>query len=220
MVEELQRRLTDATAGMTRAEEAGKRLAEQRLRADTSRDTIAAASRDLGDWVTLERAFGRDGIQALEIDAAGPDLSSLTNDLLSSCFGPRFEVAFVTQVLKADGKGQKEVFDVTVHDHERGRVGDVALLSGGEKTIVSEAISLALAIYVGKHSGRSFRTLFRDEVAGQLDPTNAQLYLSMLRKARVIGGFHQVLLIAQQPEVYEGADVVLWLQGGQIEVRA
>jgi len=171
------------------------------------------------DWRTLERAFGRDGIQALEIDAAGPELSSLTNELLTSCFGPRFDITFVTQALRADGRGAKEVFDVQVMDHDRGREGAIDSLSGGEKTILSEAISLALAIYVGRHSGRRFATLYRDETAGQLDPDNAQRYVAMLRRARVLAGAYQVIYIAQQPEVWSQADAVLWCDGGRVEVR-
>lgn len=209
----------EAQAEATRAEVAEQRRAELRVALELARGTEQDFSRDAGEWAVLERALGRDGIQAIEIDAAGPELSSLTNELLTSCFGERFEVRFVTQVPKADGKGSKEVFDVAVIDHERGREGSVDSLSGGEKTVVSEAISLALAIYVGKHSGRQFQTLFRDETAGQLDPDNAARYVTMLRKARVMAGAHQVLFIAQQPAVWESADAVLWCEGGKVEVR-
>ena len=212
--------LSRVEADIVRVEEA-----ERRRKALTTKREMALASEreqtaDLTDWRVLERAFGRDGIQALEIDAAGPELSSLTTELLVSCFGPRFEVRFVTQVPKADGKGSKEVFDVAMIDHDRGREGAVDSLSGGEKTVVSEAISLALAIYVGRHSGRRFETLFRDETAGALDPDNAARYVAMLRRARVMAGAHQVLYIAQQPEVWEAADAVLWCEDGRVDVRS
>ena len=219
-VDQLQGELQKLVQEITRAEAEAQRRAELQQRAVEAREQLAGLEAGLGDWVTLERALGRDGIQALEIDAAGPELSDLTNELLRSCFGERFEVRFITQALKADGKGSKEVFDVAVVDHDRGREGAVDSLSGGEKTIVSEAISLALAIYVGRHSGRRFETLFRDETAGQLDPENAQRYVAMLRPARVMAGAHQVLFIAQQPEVWQAADAVLYLQDGAIEVRA
>lgn len=204
---------------ITRAEEAKKRRQDLAARLDAVKVGEQTLVADLADWQTLERAFGRDGIQALEIDAAGPELSSLTNELLTSCFGERFEIRFVTQQLRADGKGSKEVFDVQVIDHDRGREGAVDSLSGGEKTIVSEAISLALAIYVGRHSGRRYETLWRDETAGQLDPDNALKYVAMLRRARVLAGAHHVVFIAQQPEVWSQADAVLWVENGRVEVR-
>ncbi|RLE28244.1 MAG: hypothetical protein DRJ65_00005, partial [Acidobacteria bacterium] len=210
--------LSDVIRAIAKAEEVAKR----REHLDATIEEHGAKARKYGnslaDWKLLERAFGRDGIQALEIDAAGPDLSRLTNDLLHACFGERFQVTFVTQVPTRAG-GMKEVFDVEVLDHERGREGSVDSLSGGEKTIISEAISLALAIYVAKHSDHRFETLFRDETAGALDPDNADRYVLMLRKARELAGAHQVIFIAQQPEVWGQADSVLWLEGGRAEVR-
>jgi DNA repair protein SbcC/Rad50 len=219
-VAEFQDQLQDIVRAIAQAEAEAKRRTELEERTTDARAAADQLAGELGEWGILERAFGRDGIQALEIDAAGPELSALTNELLTSCFGPRFELRFVTQAPKASEKGaMKEVFDVQVIDHDRGREGAVDSLSGGEKTVVSEAISLALAIYVGRHSGRRYETLFRDETAGQLDPDNAQRYVAMLRRARVMAGAHQVVFIAQQPEVWQAADAVLYLQDGKVEVR-
>lgn len=211
--------LRSIEAAIARAEVEAQHRAELEQRAEQARQRGATLEADLGDWVTLERALGRDGVQALEIDASGPELSALTNELLTSCFSDRFEVAFVTQALRADGKGAKEVFDLKVIDRERGREGSVDSLSGGEKTVISEAVSLALSIFVGRHSGRRFETMWRDECSGSLDPDNAQRYLSMLRKARVLAGAWQIVFVAQQPEVWQSADAVLWLQDGRVEVR-
>jgi exonuclease SbcC len=219
-VDRLQSELREIERAITEAELQAKRHAELTERTHIMRGEISALTTGLGEWGTLERAFGRDGIQALEIDAAGPELSALTNELLTSCFGPRFELRFVTQALRADGKGSKEVFDVQVIDHDRGREGAVDSLSGGEKTIASEAISLALAIYVGKHSGRHYSTLWRDETAGALDPDNANRYLQMLRRARTMAGASQLIFIAQQPELWSQADAVLWVEDGRVEVRS
>jgi len=66
-------------------------------------DTLIPGRRGVGHRSTA--AFGRDGIQALEIDAAGPELSTLTNDLLTSCFGERFEIRFVTRSPRPTARG-------------------------------------------------------------------------------------------------------------------
>lgn len=217
-VEGLRTELREVEAAATRAEETERRRKALSVQLALAAETASRRGAELADWRLLEQALGRDGIQALEIDAAGPELSQLTTDLLRSCFGERFEVRFLTQVPKADGKGSKEVFDVSVLDHDRGREGAADTLSGGERAVISEAISLALAIYVGRHSGRRFETLWRDETAGALDPENAQRYVAMLRRARVISGAHQVVFVAQQPEVFEAADAIVWVDGGNAEV--
>jgi len=220
MVDELQARLTAAAEETTRAEEAEKRRSELAARVETSRETSDALARDLGEWAVLERALGRDGVQALEIAAAGPELTELTNDLLHSCFGERFDVKFITQAPKADGASLKEVFDVSVVDHARGREASADRYSGGEETILDEAISLALAVYVSRHSEHTYRTIWRDEATGLLDAQNAQRYIAMLRRARALAGASQIVFVAQQSEVYEQADAVLWVQDGRVEVRA
>ncbi|MNL35126.1 hypothetical protein D3C87_1571380 [compost metagenome] len=84
--------------------------------------------------------------------------------------------------------------------------------------ILNEAISLALAIYNTRKSGRHFETLFRDETAGALDPVNAERYLRMLRRALELGGFHQLIFIAHQQELWEQADSRVMVRGGQVEV--
>jgi exonuclease SbcC len=165
------------------------------------------------DWTLLEKAMGRDGIQALEIDAAGPGVTSLANELLASCYGNRFSLAIETTGLKKDG-GLKEVFDVRILDAQNGR--DAKQGSGGEMVILDEALRLALAIYQTQQSGYELRTLWRDETAGALSPENADRYVQMLRRARELGGFEQVLFIAHSPDVWQQADSRLFVEAGTV----
>ena len=185
---------------------------------DEQQALIDGQLRHLSHWRHLQKAYGRDGIQALEIDSAGPEVSSLINELLCSCFGTRFTLSFETTQAKKDGKGEKEVFDIRILDNERGREGKLESLSGGEKVILNEAISLALAIYNTHKSGKRWETLFRDETAGALDPQNADRYLRMLRRALELGGFHQLIFIAHQQELWEAADARIFVRDGKAEV--
>ncbi len=188
------------------------------------RDDLADRLEDLfthvADWKHLQRAFGKDGIQALEIDAAGPEVSALINDLLVSCFGPRFTLSFETTAAKADGKGEKEVYDLRIIDNERGREGEISTMSGGEKVILNEAISLALAIYNARKSGLRYETLFRDETAGALDPQNAERYMQMLQRALELGGFHRLIFIAHSQDLWEQADARIFVKDGAVTVDA
>jgi exonuclease SbcC len=179
----------------------------------------AGAADTVSDWTHLERALGKDGVQALEIDAAGPEVATLTNGLLEACYGPRFSISFETLREKKSAKGEfAEAFDVQVYDGPETR--RIELLSGGEKVIVGEAIGLALAIYNARKSGIKWETLFRDETSGALDPESAQAYILMLRRARELGGFHQVIFVAHQLDVWHAADAQVFIQGGKISVGA
>jgi len=63
------------------------------------------------------------------------------------------------------------------------------------------------------------RDIFAVQPCPKCDPDNGQRYVAMLRRARLMAGAHQVVFIAQQPEVWSAADAVLWVEDGRVEVR-
>lgn len=170
------------------------------------------------DWGILAKACGREGVPALEIDQAGPQISAVTNDLLVACFGGRFSLAIETTRQSGDGKKTLDDLVLRVIDNERGWTGDIKSLSGGEQVLVREALSLAIAIFNADRSGIAPGTLFRDECAGALDVDNARQYIVMLRRALDIGRFPQVLFVAHQPELWALADNQIVVADGAVEV--
>lgn len=219
LLETLRTAEADAVAELARAQEAldSSRAALVKL-ADIEAE-ISSASAEVDDWRHLQKAFGAEGIQALEIDAAGPEVSELINTLLHSCFGSRFSARLQTTALKADGKGTKEIFDLVVIDSEKGREGSASDLSGGERVIVAEALSLAIAIYNARKSSTPILDLIRDEVAGALDEDNARRYLAMLRGALEIGGFHRIYFIAHQPDLWGLSDATIVVDAGVASIE-
>jgi exonuclease SbcC len=105
---------------------------------------------------------------ALEIDESSCCISSLANDLLRNCYGPRFSIRFETQSEKLNGES-KEDFDITVFDSETGEQKSITDLSGGQTTWVNDALTRAICLYNIQASGRPFGTLFSDELDGALD---------------------------------------------------
>lgn len=209
--------LTNHSQALHRSQE---RVAALEVRVDrlaAIQDQITRAESDLSEWAMLAKALGREGVQALEIDAAGPEVARLTNELLTSCYGPRFSITFETLATKQDG-GQREVFDVQVYDG--GAERPVEALSGGERVVISEAIGLAVSIFNSRKGGVKWETLFRDETAGALDPDNAQRYVSMLRHARAMAGAAQIIFVAHQKEVWEAADAQVFVADGVVSVGA
>lgn len=192
-------------------------LEKNRDQYEADKKAIAIVRADLADWKLLAESLGPNGVQALEIDAAGPEVAAITNDLLQSCYGAKFSLRFDTTQQKVSGKGEKEVFDVTVF--KDGLPTPVEALSGGEQVIIGEALGLGLSIYNARKSGVKWETIFRDETAGALDPDNAQAYLTMMRRALRVGGFHQMLFVAHDPLVWGAADAVIQIGDGKVEVK-
>lgn len=172
----------------------------------------AGHEEDVADWTHLGEALGMDGIQALLIDAAGPRLTTLANDLLHSCHGPRFTIRIDTAPLTADGKRQTEGCEIQVLDTKPGEGGFVggeregATFCGGELALLNEALGLALTMHVCHRSGLRSPTLVRDETAAALDAENGQAYVAMLRRAAAQVNAHRVIFVSHDKAMSALAD--------------
>jgi exonuclease SbcC len=196
-----------------------KAAIEAQKKAEELKAKIAPLEQDAADYRFLARGLGREGVQALELDAAGPQVSTLANELLANSYGSRFQVRLETQAALANGKGVKETFDFIVVDNERGREGNGEDLSGGEKVIVGEALGLAVGLFHSRAAGVNIETVVRDETVGALDPENAERYIAMLKSFIKIGRVSQLLFVAHSPALIDMADAVVTIENGRINVR-
>jgi exonuclease SbcC len=196
-----------ASAGRVGAAEA--RLAEAKEAEARWQAALAArdeAQAEASDWNRLAEDWGRKGIQALEIDAAGPELTAIVNDLLRQAFGVRYTVSIETTRLREKDGEPIEVFDLRVIDLEHGYEGPVEALSGGQRTIVGEALRLALTTLASRRHGFREMTLVRDESGAALDQENGPAWVAMLRRAADLVGAKQVLFVTHDPALAELAD--------------
>lgn len=166
------------------------------------------------EWLFLQTVCGRDKLQALELDAAAPAITTYANQLLAECFGGRLQIQF--QTLNDAGR---EVFDLMVTDVASGKTESLLLKSGGQKVIVLHALRLAIALYGKDRAGRNFETLFMDESEAALSPATRLEFAGMLRSAMRVGGFPLALVVTHSMEVADCADRVIEFKPGSIEIR-
>jgi len=181
-------------------------------------DQQRAAEDELADWTRLSQDLGRDGIQAMEIDAAIPELNTLANALLHECHGSRFTIDLRTDRLSADGKRVLEGLDVRVIDTVNGRDANADTYSGGELVLVGSALSLALTVLACRRSGAERPTLFLDEAGAALDQSNTRAWIAMLRRAVAQIGADKAVFISHSVEAQELADAHIWIADGRISV--
>ena len=202
------------TATLTQRAELGGKLAAAKAMSSDAGDiagTVAHLETEVVMWTALTKALGNDGVIALCIDDAGPTLASLTNELLMSCYGPRFTVSITTQVETAK-KDLKEGFDVIVFDAETGASKSVAMMSGGEKVWIDAALTRAIAVYLAQSAGRRYQTLFSDEADGPLDADRKRMFVAMKREVLRLGGYEREVFVSQTPELWALADCVIDVQ--------
>jgi exonuclease SbcC len=177
-------------------DEYDKRQAELK----TLSEAKAKIDSDISDWKLLERAFGKNGLQALELDAAGPEISNIATEVIQE-FGRGWSVDIRTVRASADAKKDVETFEIIVSREEGIQSFDD--LSGGEQVWVEEAIRKAVTIYLIKHAGRDYRTIMQDEADGALDPERAEAFLNTTIKAHELTGAHHTIIITQRESIWE-----------------
>ena len=180
----------------------------------------AAVEEELADYRLLEQDLGRNGVQALELSAIGPEFTALTNSLLSECYGPRFSVRIEATQPKKSGSGEREGCFVMVTDTQSNREAEAKTFSGGERVLLAEAVNLALVMMGVSRMGLVHPTLVRDESGAALDPDNSRAYVRMLRRAAEHVQADKVLVVSHVPEVADLCDARLHVANGRIEVQS
>lgn len=178
---------------------------------EKSQETVAQANRlqdEIASWKLLEKCMGNDGLVALSIDDAGPEISLLCNELLADDTEGRFTVRLDTQRELATGC-LKETFDILVFDARGGKETPIGLMSGGEQVWVNECLTRAIALHISDTTAMGYQTLFTDENDGAFDPERKRQFMQMKRKVLHRGRYEREYFISQTPEVWELADHII-----------
>jgi exonuclease SbcC len=164
----------------------------------TQREGLA---RLVGQYKQLERAFGKDGVPALLIEQALPEIETRANNLLDRLSEGNMSVRFATQAQFKDKKRDdlKETLDILISDGAGTR--DYELYSGGEAFRVNFAIRLALSELLAKRAGARLQTLVVDEGFGSQDAMGRQHLIEAINQVKK--DFAKVLVITHIDELKE-----------------
>lgn len=155
--------------------------------------------RQIGQHKTLERAFSKDGVPALLIEQALPQIEEKANELLDRLSNGMMSVRFVTQAGYKDKKREdlKETLDIIITDVTGER--DYEMFSGGEAFRVNFAIRLALSEVLAQRKGARLQMLVIDEGFGSQDVQGRQRLIEAINLVR--GGFAKILVITHLDEL-------------------
>jgi len=148
---------------------------------------------------TLERAFGKDGVPALLIEQALPQIEQKANDLLDRLSDSTMSIRFVTQEEYKDKKRSdlKETLDIQISDSAGTR--DYEMYSGGEAFRVNFAIRLALSEILAQRKGARLQTLVIDEGFGSQDVRGRQRLIEAINIVK--SDFAKILVITHLDEL-------------------
>ncbi|RKY57170.1 MAG: hypothetical protein DRP94_09495 [Candidatus Latescibacterota bacterium] len=162
-----------------RMEEEAKRLREE----------LARAQRERTIYETLQRAFGKDGIQALIIEGVLPELEQEANEILRRLTEGRAYVRI--EPLREKGGKVKETLDIKISDELGTR--DYEMFSGGEAFRVDFALRVALSKLLAKRAGTRLRTLVVDEGFGTQDSEGLELLVEAINA--ISEDFDKILVV-------------------------
>jgi exonuclease SbcC len=155
-----------------------------------------AASKDQAAYEELGKAFGRNGIQALIIENALPEIETEANALLTRMSDGQLNVRLKTQrELRAGGQG--ETLEIEISDGMGARRYE--LYSGGEAFRVDFAIRIALSKLLARRAGARLETLFIDEGFGSQDQDGRMRLVEAIQAVQ--DDFARILVITHIDEL-------------------
>ncbi len=148
---------------------------------------------------TLERAFGKDGVPALLIEQALPQIEDKANELLDRLSDGHMSVRFVTQTEYKDKKRDdlRETLDIQISD--TAGIRNYEMYSGGEAFRVDFAIRLALSKLLAQRKGARLQTLVVDEGFGSQDVQGRQRLIEAINLVK--NDFAKIIVITHLDEL-------------------
>lgn len=174
-------------------------LATLRVRKTDYQGRREELNQDILRHKTLERAFGRDGVPALLIEQALPQIEQKANDLLERLSDGQMSIRFVTQAEYKDKKREdlKETLDIQISDSSGMRAYE--MYSGGEAFRVNFAIRLALSEILAQRKGARLQTLVIDEGFGSQDALGRQRLVEAINAVK--NDFAKIFIITHLDEL-------------------
>ncbi len=187
-------------------------LETQRQRARTLREEKEKLQVQIADYRTLERAFGKDGVPALLIEQALPQIEARANEILDRLSNGQLSLRFVTQTEYKDKKraDRRETLEIQIGDSNG--IRPYEMYSGGEAFRVNFALRLALAQVLAQRRGARLQTLIIDEGFGSQDGQGRQRLIEAINLVRP--EFAKILVITHIDELKDAFPVRIEVEKG------
>ncbi|HKJ27437.1 MAG TPA: SMC family ATPase [Anaerolineales bacterium] len=163
---------------------------ERKKELEAEREVLA---RSVVEHKVLERAFGKNGVPAMLIEQALPQIENTANEILERLSGGAMSVRFITQQEYKDSTRDdlRETLEIQISDSAG--IRDYELYSGGEAFRINFAIRLALSEVLAQRAGARLQTLVIDEGFGSQDETGRQRLIEAINTVKA--DFAKILVI-------------------------
>jgi len=149
---------------------------------------------NLNDYQIIAQSLGKNGIQALLIENAIPEIEHEANVLLSHLTDNQSHI-IIESVRDLKSGGTKETLDIKISDAVG--IRPYELFSGGEAFRIDFAIRIAISKLLARRSGTSLQTLIIDEGFGSQDEEGLNHIMEALYKIQ--DDFAKIIIVSHLP---------------------
>ena len=159
---------------------------------------IKGTNRELAIYKELAKAFGKNGLQALIIENAVPEIEIEANKILSKLTDGTMALS-LEMVKPTQTGGAKETLEIYIGDSSGTRSYET--FSGGEAFRIDFALRVAISKFIANRSGAQLRTLVVDEGFGTQDKEGLDQFVQVLNLIK--DDFEKILAITHVEELKE-----------------
>jgi len=154
--------------------------------------------KEIEQYTIIANATGKDGIQALLIEQAVPEIEYEANSILSRLTNNQMQL-FIESIKDLKSGKMKETLDIKISDAEGVRSYD--LFSGGEAFRIDLALRIGISKLLANRAGTALETLIIDEGFGSQDEEGISLVVESLYKIQ--DNFKKIIIVSHLTNIKE-----------------
>ncbi len=163
---------------------------------------IAVLDQEIDDYQTLAQAFSKNGIPALLIEEAIPEIEQEANILLAKLTDNQAQI-FIESLRDLKSGGVKESLDIHISD--TAGIRPYEMYSGGEAFRVDFALRIAISKLLARRAGTALQTLIIDEGFGSQDEEGLARITEALYSIK--SDFSKIIVVSHLPEMKDNFPV-------------
>lgn len=161
------------------------------------------------DYQAIATAVSKDGIQALIIEHALPEIEHETNILLGQLTDNQAQI-IIESLRDLKKGGTKETLDIKISD--AAGIRPYELFSGGEAFRIDFALRLAISKLLAHRAGTSLQTLIIDEGFGSQDEEGLSHIMDALYKIQ--NNFSKIIIVSHLASMKDQFPVHFFIEKG------
>ena len=195
-----------------------KRLTKNETLLKEKKAKLNSIAGDVSLYQELAVAFGKNGIQAMIIESALPEIEEEANRLLGRLTDGGMTVRLATQRAKKTDGMLKETLDIIIRDIEGEK--SYEMFSGGEAFRINFAIRVALSKLLARRAGAKLKLLVIDEGFGTQDASGREHLVEAINT--ISDDFEKILVVTHIQELKDQFPIKIEVtkdkEGSHIEI--